>query len=79
MHTDLNTAGSAFNHPVFLMTFVPHNRGRKNEGKYMPKANGQAYQLGAMQHIKLLFFENIKQDGRVVYLNVTQVARENSY
>lgn len=42
----------------------------------MPEANGQAYQLGAMQHIKLLFFENMKQDVRVVYLNVSSTGSQ---
>lgn len=32
--------------------------------------------LGAMQHIKLFFFENIKQDVRVVYLNVSSTGSQ---
>lgn len=42
----------------------------------MPEANGQAYQLGAMQHKKLLFFENIKQDGRVIYLSASSTGSQ---
>lgn len=44
----------------------------------MPEANGQAYQLGAMQHIKLLFFKNIKQYVRVIYLNVSNTGTEKT-
>lgn len=42
----------------------------------MPEANGQAYQLGAMRHTKLFFFENIKQDVRVIYLNVNSTGSQ---